>query len=285
MAEREDREDLVAVDDVARRGRRPGSGRRRRRARSRRRRRARAPPSRSGSRWVEPQPSLMLSPSGSAWIAITVAPASRSARGPASYAAPSAQSRTTREPVERLVERARRGGRRTRRPRVGYADHAADVAAGRAVPGPRRGGASIAASIGVVELEAAAGEELDAVVGHRVVRGGEHHAEVGAERAGEVGDARASGSTPSSSTSTPAEARPATTAASRNCPEMRVSRPTTASGRWPVELAAVGQDTGGGNGEVQGQLGGQIDRWPGPGPRPCRRVVRHAADASAISAC
>ena len=39
------------------------------------------------------------------------------------------------------------------------------------------------------------------------------------------------GSTPSSSTSTPAEASPATTAASRNSPEIRVSRPTTAKGR------------------------------------------------------
>src|SRR4051794_30261859 len=39
------------------------------------------------------------------------------------------------------------------------------------------------------------------------------------------------GSTPSRCTSTPAEASPATTAASRNCPEMRVSRPTTATGR------------------------------------------------------
>ena len=39
------------------------------------------------------------------------------------------------------------------------------------------------------------------------------------------------GSSPSRSTSTPAEASPATTAASRNWPEIRVSRPTTATGR------------------------------------------------------
>src|SRR3954468_9296659 len=43
------------------------------------------------------------------------------------------------------------------------------------------------------------------------------------------------GTTPSSRTSTPADARPATTAASRNWPEMRVSRPTTATGRCPSE--------------------------------------------------
>lgn len=38
----------------------------------------------------------------------------------------------------------------------------------------------------VGELVAAAREELDAVVGHRVVAGGEHHAEVGAQRTGEI---------------------------------------------------------------------------------------------------
>ncbi len=42
----------------------------------------------------------------------------------------------------------------------------------------------------VVQLVAAAGEELDAVVGHRVVAGGQHHAEVRAERAGQVRDGR-----------------------------------------------------------------------------------------------
>src|SRR4051812_23584005 len=42
------------------------------------------------------------------------------------------------------------------------------------------------------------------------------------------------GSTRSRSTSTPADARPATTACSRNCPEIRESRPTTARGRSRV---------------------------------------------------
>ncbi len=42
----------------------------------------------------------------------------------------------------------------------------------------------------VGELVAATGEELDAVVGHRVVAGGEHHAEVRAERAGQIRDRR-----------------------------------------------------------------------------------------------
>src|SRR6187431_1544265 len=41
------------------------------------------------------------------------------------------------------------------------------------------------------------------------------------------------GNTPTSRTSIPADARPAATAALRNWPEMRVSRPITARGRWP----------------------------------------------------
>ena len=96
--EREDREELVAVDDVALGVDRQAAvgvavereadvgavledGRLQR------------------LRWVEPQFSLMLRPSGSAWIALTSAPASSSARGPASEAAPSAQSRTTLSPT------------------------------------------------------------------------------------------------------------------------------------------------------------------------------------------
>src|SRR5919107_3372537 len=46
------------------------------------------------------------------------------------------------------------------------------------------------------------------------------------------------GRTPSRRTSTPAEARPAVTAASRNSPDNRVSRPTTATGRWPANSPA-----------------------------------------------
>ncbi len=68
----------------------------------------------------------------------------------------------------------------------------ADAGAGRAVP--RRTGAVLLVDrldpvlqlVG--ELVAAAREELDAVVGHRVVAGGEHHADVRAERPGEVRD-------------------------------------------------------------------------------------------------
>src|SRR6476619_3347087 len=46
------------------------------------------------------------------------------------------------------------------------------------------------------------------------------------------------GSTPRSLTSTPADSSPATTAASRNSPERRVSRPTTARSRCPLKTPA-----------------------------------------------
>ena len=41
---------------------------------------------------------------------------------------------------------------------------------------------SIAASVVVAELVAVRAEQLDAIVGERIVRGGDHHAEVGAHR-------------------------------------------------------------------------------------------------------
>ena len=56
---------------------------------------------RSDSRWVDPQPSLMLRPSGSAPITITSAPAARSAAGETTLAAPLAQSTTTFSPSSR----------------------------------------------------------------------------------------------------------------------------------------------------------------------------------------
>ena len=81
MRQRQDGQDLVAVDLRARRGPRRGSGRRRRRARCRGRRRARATAACSVPRCVEPQPSLMLSPSGSAPMVMTSAPARREGLG------------------------------------------------------------------------------------------------------------------------------------------------------------------------------------------------------------
>src|SRR6478672_7675598 len=55
------------------------------------------------------------------------------------------------------------------------------------------------------------------------------------------------GITPRSTTSMPAEARPAATAASRKWPEMRGSRPTTAKGRcpsnWPASASTRAAET------------------------------------------
>src|SRR5216117_2841410 len=66
---------------------------------------------------------------------------------------------------------------------------------------------------------------------------------------------------PSLSTSTPALASPATTAASRNSPEARGSRPTTATGRGPGPAGprlGAAEHGGRGHAEVQGQTGGQL---------------------------
>ena len=71
--------------------------------------------------------------------------------------------------------------------RGGVRRHAADVGAPRRVPLGAHDGLDLTLH-GVVELDPAPGEELDAVVGHRVVRGADDDAEVGAERPGEVGD-------------------------------------------------------------------------------------------------
>ena len=57
----------------------------------------------STSMCVDPQPSLMFSPSGSALIAMTFAPAARYARGAAVDAAPCAQSTTTVRSSSRVV--------------------------------------------------------------------------------------------------------------------------------------------------------------------------------------
>ena len=143
----------------------------------------------SGPRWVEPQPSLMLRPSGSAPIAMTSAPAcSQGVRTGVVRRAVGAVEDDL-EPGERPARWCRGGGRRTPSTGVAYG-----VTRPTSPPVGRSQSSSRCCSIclldGVVELEAAAGEELDAVVGHRVVRGADDDAEVGAERLGQVGDPR-----------------------------------------------------------------------------------------------
>ena len=130
----------------------------------------------SCSRWVEPTPSLMFSPSGSAPITTMSAPAARKTSGEQPLAAPWAQSRTTFRP-------SRRYGQGLQQVHdvavlgVGEALDPSDVCAGG--PQPRPGHFLLDRVLDLVgQLVAAAGEELDAVVRGRVVRGGDHDAEV-----------------------------------------------------------------------------------------------------------
>ncbi|SKY98806.1 Uncharacterised protein [Mycobacteroides abscessus subsp. abscessus] len=57
---------------------------------------------------VEPQSALMLMPSGSAWMVVTVAPALANTCGPTCAAAPFAQSTTTLSPSSRASMAAAR---------------------------------------------------------------------------------------------------------------------------------------------------------------------------------
>ncbi len=146
---------------------------------------------RSSSRWVEPQPSLMLRPSGSAPMVTTWAPARANAAGETQGGGAVRLVQDDLQAVEPVGEDADEVGDVTVEALRVLGDPA-HAGAGRAVP--RLTGAVLLVDrldpvlqlVG--ELVAAAGEELDAVVGHRVVAGGEHHAEVGVEHPGEVGD-------------------------------------------------------------------------------------------------
>src|SRR3954470_21331266 len=172
----------------------------------------------------------MLRPSGSALIAMTSAPAARRARGPAWYAAPWAQSSTTRTPAREWSRVPTRcstysstgvayGVTRPTAPPSGRSQSSSrccsmsfSTASSSLSPPPARNlmplsGIGLCEALMTTPRSAPSAWVMYATAG--------------------VGRTR------SRSTSTPAAARPATTACSRNCPEMRVSRPTTASGRWP----------------------------------------------------
>ena len=142
-------------------------------------------------RWVDPTPSLMLSPSGSACDRDDLG--ARPAVGLAARrpdAAPCAQSTTTRMPAsgsgvrgEQVLDVALGGVRAGRGP--GRWPRRSGRGAGGVEAAPRS-----PSSTRVGQLVAAGGEQLDAVVRHRVVRGGDHHAEVGVELADQVRDGR-----------------------------------------------------------------------------------------------
>ncbi len=138
---------------------------------------------------------------------------------------------------------------------------AADAGTGRAVPGGTGavlGVDGLDAVLQLVgELVAAAGEELDAVVGHGVVAGGQHHAEVGAERAGEVGDrGRRQHADPQHVHTGAGQARD-----HRGLQELPGGARIPADHRGrpvPGEGARLGQYVRRGDGEAQRQLGRQI---------------------------
>ena len=184
----------------------------------------------SASMCVDPQPSLMLSPSGSALIAMTLAPAARYARGAAADAAPCAQSTTTVSSSSRVVSGLADVAQIPVERVVGV-DDAADARTDR--PLARPGGDEFFDPVlgGVVELVPARAEDLDAVVGHRVVRRRDHHAEVGVVGVGQVGDRRASAAPRPAARRHPRWSVRRSTAASSISPLARGSRPTTATRR------------------------------------------------------
>ena len=146
--------------------------------------------SRSGSRCSDPQPSLMLCPSGSALMTTTVAPAARYASGAMSEAAPFAQSTTTRIPSRlcgadpaRCFDVMLGAVQQVVRPADARADRPAPV-------GRLRHRRLDLVLHPVAELVTASREQLDAVVGHRVVGGRQHHAQVRARLGGQVRDPR-----------------------------------------------------------------------------------------------
>ena len=176
QVERADRDDLVAVDELARVRRRRSPGRRRRRRPARRRRRARAPPRCRPSGCGRPAAVVDVAAVGRGVEHVDVgAERARTPRGATACAAPLAQSTTTRSPSRRRPssvddQRSRRSDRR--HPFVDrHVDRAATTGSTVELVEARR---SISRLDLVGELAPAGGEQLDAVVGVRVVRRGDH---------------------------------------------------------------------------------------------------------------
>lgn len=147
----------------------------------------------SSPRWVEPQPSLMLRPSGSAPMVTTWAAGAGEGLGRDVGGGAVGLVEDDLQTVETVREDSHEVGDVGLEALVVVTDPA-DTGTGRTLPGST-GAVLLVHGLDLVlevvgELVAAAREELDAVVGHGVVAGGEHHAEVGAEDAGEVGHGR-----------------------------------------------------------------------------------------------
>ena len=225
-------------------GRRPPAGRRRRRRPGRGRPRSRTTAAANASGWVEPQPSLMLVPSGLARrCAVTSAPSAANTPGATLEAAPLAQSSTTRRPSSRRPSSdGPPGGSGRRRPPPASRDDASRPrgrwARPRPVdPGSGRARPRSAASTSTVELGAAGAEQLDAVVVEGVVGGRDHRRRqpraLGAGRPPRRWAAR-----PGRPRRPPRTARPADSAACSSGPERRVSRPTRKAGAGSTRAAA-----------------------------------------------
>src|SRR6266699_1315322 len=206
---------------------------------------------------VEPQPSLMFRPSGSSPMVMTSAPARRSTSGAIWYAAPCAQSATTRRPASGGCGWS--GSVASRWSRYRSCSSLASLTRPNSLTaGPAsvdwafvdwafvdwafvdwafvdwafgaRSRASMSSSTASVSLTPPRPKNLIPLS-----LAGLWLAEMTTPNAASRAPVRYAtpgvGRTPSLSTSTPELASPATTAASRNSPEARGSRPTSANGR------------------------------------------------------
>ena len=247
-AEREDGQDLVAVDHLRRRRRRPGSDRRRRRARCPTSAPWRPPRPTARRGDVEPQPVVDVQAVGvgadrddvragppSASGAICVGGAVRAVDHDPQPGSGSRRGRRHRAGA-RVAAPRRPGGPGSARARPGHRSPGRTLGAGRAAasaaeilcldrrPRRRRAASGRRAPKNLMPLSGVGLWLAESITPNRPRARAVRYATAGV------------GMTPSRSTSTPAPASPATTAASRNSPEARGSRPTRASGRRPAAL-------------------------------------------------
>src|SRR3954454_14736195 len=185
----------------------------------------------SGSRCVDPMPSLMFQPSGRSPIACTVAPAWRYTSGAMVAAAPWAPSTTSVRPDS---------GRSTVPSRwATYSAAASDRSRTRPTSAPVGRWSSVAPEVTVRSIAASSASgslcppRLKSLMPLSGI--GLWLAEIMTPRSASWAAVRNAsarvGTTPARSTSAPALVRPATTAASSISPLARGSRPTTATGR------------------------------------------------------
>ena len=106
------------------------------------------------------------------------------------------------------------------------------------------------------------------------MRGGEHDAEVGAEGAGQVGDGRGRQHAEQEYVDPRRGQARHDGVLEELSGDARVPA-DDGEGTVPLELAAVGQNTCGGNGKVQGQLRGQLTVGQAPDPVRAEKSLRH----------